>query len=140
MSCSEFDPWGRICSGGQSGFVSRYTSLFKAYVAQKKDETYHRLRVANRPGGRVQSTGRSDSATVTHSESGESSVAGAVIAGQGDSGTSSGRPSKGQKYSSLGSLFGRKRSSKEAVSAESKKKKKRCTKSVKKNEASSSKD
>ena len=39
MSCSEFDPWGRICSGGQSGFVSRYTSLFEAYVAQKKDET-----------------------------------------------------------------------------------------------------
>ena len=140
MSCSEFDPWGRICSGGQSGFVSRFTSLFKAYVAQKKDETYHRLRVANRPGGRGQSTGHSDSATVTHSESGESSVAGAVIAGQGDSGTSSGRPSKGQKYSGLGSLLGLKRSLKETVSAESKKKKKGCTKSVKKNEGSSSKD
>ena len=102
--------------------MSRYTSLFEAYVAQKKDESYHRLRVANIHGSRAQSAGHSDLTTVTYSESGESSVAGAVVAAQGDSGTSSGCPSKGQKYSSLGSLLGRKRSAREAVDAESKKK------------------
>ena len=34
-------------------------------VAQKKDESYHRLRVANRHGSRAQSAGHSDSTTVT---------------------------------------------------------------------------
>ena len=140
MSCAEFDPWSRICSGGQNGFVSRYTSLFGKYVAQKRDESYYLLRVANRHGSRAQSSIHSDSATATYSESGESSVAGAVVAAKGDSGTSSGRPSKGQKYGSLGSLLGRKRSSKETVNVKSKKKKKGSTTSVKKNEASSSKD
>ena len=140
MSCAEFDAWSRICSGGQNGFVNRYTSLFEEYVAQKRDETYYRLRVANKHNSRAQSSVHSDSATVTCSESGESSVVGAAVVAQGGSGTSSGRPSKGQKYSSLGSLLGRKRSSKEAADAESKKKKKGSTTSVKKNEASSSKD
>ena len=134
MSCAEFDPWSRICSGGQNGFVSRYTSLFEKYVAQKRDESKYRLRVANRHGSRAQSSVHSDSATTTYSESSESSVACWCSC------RSSGRPSKGQKYSSLGSLLGRKRSSKETVDVESKKKKKGSTTSVKKNEASSSKD
>ena len=50
MSCIEFDPWSRICSGGQSGFVSGYTSLFDAHIAQKKDESYYRFRASNRHG------------------------------------------------------------------------------------------
>ena len=40
MIQTEFDPWERICCGRQSGFVSRCTSLFEAYLAQKKDESY----------------------------------------------------------------------------------------------------
>ena len=77
--------------------MSRYTSLFEEYVAQKRDELYHWLRVANRHGSRAQSSVHSDSATATYSESGESSVAGAAVAAQDDSGTSSGRLSRGQK-------------------------------------------
>ena len=109
MSQAEFDQWERICSGGQSGFVSRYTSLFDAYLSQKKDESYYRLRVANQRGGRSQSVGHSDSTRKTCSESGDSSVAGDSVIVQGDSGTSSGRPSKVKKHSSLASLLGRKR-------------------------------
>ena len=105
MSHAEFDPWERICSGEQSGFVSRYTSLFDAYLTQKTDETYYRLRVANQRGSRSRSAGHSDSTVVTCSESGESSVAGANAVTQGGSGTSSGRPSKVKKYSSLASLL-----------------------------------
>ena len=101
MFRAEFDPWEMICSGGQSGFVSRYTSLFDAYLAQKRDESYYRLRVANKRGGRAQSVGHCNSTTVTCSESGDFSVVGAGTVVQGDSGTSSGRPSKVKKYNSL---------------------------------------
>ena len=139
MSQAEFDPWERICSGGQGGFVSRYTSLFDAYVAQKTDETYCRLRVANQRGSRSQSAGHSDSTVVTCSESGESSVASANVVTHDCRGGSSGRPGKEKKYSSLASLLGRKRDAKETVSSVTKKSKKESAKSVGASWASSSK-
>ena len=121
MSHAEFDPWERICSGGQSGFVSRYTSLFDAYLTQKADETYYRLRVANQRGSRSRSVGHSDSTVMTCSESGDSSVASASAVARGGSGTSSGRPSKVKNYSSLASLLVRKRGAKETVDTVTKK-------------------
>ena len=139
MSHAEFDPWERICSGGQSGFVSRYTSLFDAYSTQKTDETYYRLRVANQRGSRSRSAGHSDSTVMTCSESGESSNASANAVTQGGSGTSSGRPSKVKKYSSLASLLGRKRDAKENPDTVTKKSKKESAKSVGASGASSSK-
>ena len=139
MSRVDFDPWERICSGGHGGFVNRYTALFKAYLAQKEDEAYYRLRVANRRGNQGQSSSHSDSVTVSCSESGESSVASASAVIQGGSGTSSGRPSKTKKYSSLASLLGRKRGAKETVDTKSKKSKVETVKSMGKGEASSSK-
>ena len=139
MSHAEFDPWERICSGGQSGFVSRYTSLFDAYLTQKTDETYYRLHVANQRGSRSRSAGYSDLTVMTCSESGESSVASANAVTQGGNGTSSGRPSKVKKYSSLASLLGRKRDAKETADTVTKKSKKESAKSVGASGASSSK-
>ena len=74
---------------------------------------------------------------MTCSESGDSSVASASAVIQGSSGTSSGRRSKVKKYSSLASLFGRKRSVKETVDSGTKKSKKESAKSVGKSGASS---
>ena len=139
MSHAEFDPWERICSGGQSGFVSRYTSLFDVCLTQKLDETYYRLRVANQRGSRSRSTDHSDSTVMTCSESGEPSVASANAVAQGGSGTSSGRPSKVKKYSSLASLLVRKRDAKETVDTVTKTSKKESAKSVFASGASSSK-
>ena len=139
MPHSEFDPWERICSGGQSGFVSRYISLFDAYLTQKTDEKYCRLRVANQRGSRSRSAGHSDSTVMTCSESGESSVASANAVTQGGSGTSSGSPSKVKKYSSLASLLGRKRYAKETADTVTKKSKKESAKSVGASGATSSK-
>ena len=129
---------GEVCSGGQSGIVSRYTSFFDAYLTQKTDEAYYRLRAANQRDSRSRSAGHSDSTVMTCSESGESSVASANAVTQGGSGTSSGRPSKVKKNSSLASLLGRKRDAKETDDTVTKKSKKESAKSVGASGASSS--
>ena len=139
MSHAEFDPWEKICSGGQSGFASRYTSFFDAYLTQKKDEAYYRLRAANQRDSRSRSAGHSDATVTTCSESGESSVVSANAVTHGGSVTSSGRPSKVKKHSSLASLLGRKRDAKEATDIVTKKSSKESTKSVGASVASSSK-
>ena len=75
-------------------FCASLHFLFDAYLAQKKDESYCRLRVANQRGGRDRSAGQYDSTTMTFLESVYSSVASASAVVQGGSGTNSGRPSK----------------------------------------------
>ena len=81
-------------------------------------------------GSRSRSAGHSDSTVMTCSESGDSSVASASAVGRGGSGTSSGRPSKVKKYSSLTSLLCRKRGATETVDAVTKKSKEESAKSV----------
>ena len=83
--------------------------MFDAYLTQKTDEAYYRLRAANQRDSRSRSAGHSDPTVMTCSESGESSVVSANAVTQGGSGTSSGRPSKVKKYSSLASLLLEKR-------------------------------
>ena len=96
--------------------------------------------IASQRSGRARFAGHSDSTAMTCSESGDSSVASASAAVQGGSGTSSGRPSKVKKYSSLASLLGRKRGAKETVESGTKKSKKESAKSGGKSGASSSKN
>ena len=48
MDLASYDPWGRICCGGQELFVPRYLELFDAFLSGKKGESHSALRRANK--------------------------------------------------------------------------------------------
>ena len=46
MNLASYDPWGRICCGGQESFVALYLELFDAFLSRKKGESHTALRRA----------------------------------------------------------------------------------------------
>ena len=100
MNLASYDPWERICCGGQESFVTRYLELFNAFLSRKKGESYSNLRHANKRGRKMLAGEGGDVSTVSCSESPSSSVVGSSVAAT---------PEKGHLYSSVGSLLGRKK-------------------------------
>ena len=96
MNLASYDPWGRICCGGQESFVTRYLELFNAFLSHKKGESYSALRRANKRDRKMLAAEGGDVSTVSCSGSSSSS---AVTT-----------PEKGRLYGSVGSLLGRKKS------------------------------
>ena len=102
MSLSAYDPWGRICSGGQESFAARYLELFDAFLSHKKGESYTALRGANRRERKLQSAEGGGVSGVSCSESPSSSNVGSSVTVT---------PEKTHVYSSVGSLLSRKKKS-----------------------------
>ena len=100
MNLASYDPWERICCGGQESFVTRYLELFNAFLSRKKGESYSALRHANKRERKMLAAEGGDVSTVSCSESPSSSVVGSSVAAT---------PEKGHLYSSVGSLLGRKK-------------------------------
>ena len=95
MNLASYDPWGRICCGGQESFVARYLELFNAFLSRKKGESYSALRHANKRERKMLAAEGGDVSTVSCSGSSSSSVITT--------------PEKGHLYGSVGSLLGRKK-------------------------------
>ena len=100
MNLASYDPWGRICCGGQESFVARYLELFDAFLSRKKGESHSALRRANKRERKMLAAEGGEVSTVSCSESPSSSVVGSSVTAT---------PEKAHFYSSVGSLLGRKK-------------------------------
>ena len=80
MNLASYDPWERICCGGQESFFTRYLELFNAFLSCKKEESYSALRHANKRERKMLAAEGGDVSTVSCSESPSSSVVGSFVA------------------------------------------------------------
>ena len=80
MNLASYDPWERICCGGQESFVARYLELFDAFLSRKKGESHSALRRANKRERKMLAVEGGEVSTVSCSESPSSSVVGSAVA------------------------------------------------------------